>query len=67
MGWDGDGIDYRVLVLEPIYFLNFSLNYTLELRTCPAYCGVTMRQREEKQNANIVQRRFQLLEEQLRG
>ena len=62
-----DGIDYRVLVLEPIYFLNFSLNNTIELKTCPVYCGITSRQREGNQNANIVQRRFQLLVEQLRG
>ena len=65
LGWDE--IDYRVLMLKPIYFLNFSLNCTIELRTCPAYCGITTRQREEKQGASIVQRRFQLLEEQLRG
>ena len=36
-----DGIDYQELVLEPIYFLNFSLNNTIELKTCPVYCRIT--------------------------
>ena len=38
-----DGIDYQELVLEPIYFLNFSLNNIIELKTCPVYCGITTR------------------------